>query len=93
MYSFFLAYSEMPIGLFSSRSTSTHQCRSLRALRRVPPNQTLRRAQPKPPQIRLVRAECVKDGLEIRSHDERLGDYASICGYPVLLGSERFHWI
>jgi hypothetical protein len=23
---------------------------------------------PKPPQIRFVRAECVKDGLEIRSH-------------------------
>jgi hypothetical protein len=23
---------------------------------------------PKPPQIRLVRAECVKDGLELRSH-------------------------
>jgi hypothetical protein len=25
--------------------------------------------------------------------DERLGDYASICGHPVLLGSERFHWL
>jgi hypothetical protein len=24
---------------------------------------------------------------------ERIGDNASICGYPALLGSERFHWI
>ena len=33
------------------------------------------------------------NALMERNPDECVGDYASICGYPVLLGSERFHWI
>ena len=64
MYSFILAYSKMPIGRFSSRSTSTSMSLSARFASCHRTEYCCMRNS-KPPQVRLVRAECVKDVLEV----------------------------